>query len=196
MITLSSAVPAIADLYEDYEINEHPEPNSNIEMEYDDGYKGLFARRDIFAGSVIFHMKGRVSRRPNKYSIQLSWDKHLDFPTVRKPNDDLDYAWQYLNHSCEPNSYVNATEYCFCALRNIRKGEEITFNYLTTEYELATPFPCGCGSVKCYGFIGGYKFLTADQIAGLLPVTAKTQKGTKSPKDSRESFGLYVPFYG
>jgi hypothetical protein len=24
--------------------------------------------------------------------------------------------------------------------RNIRKGEEITFNYLTTEYELAAPF--------------------------------------------------------
>jgi SET domain-containing protein len=139
-------------------------------MEYRKGSKALFARKDILAGSVIFNLKGRVSRRANKYSVQLSSDKHVDFPLVRKSNDDLDYAWQYLNHSCEPNGYVNAAEYCFCALRNISKGEEITFNYLTTEYELAAPFRCGCRSVKCFGFIRGNKFLTADQIAELLPV--------------------------
>jgi len=174
MTTLRSTVLALADLDEDYEINDHPEPNSNIEMKHYKGYKGLFARKDIIAGSVIFHLKGRVSRRANQYSVQLSRDKHLDFPPVRKPNDDLDYAWQYLNHSCEPNGIVNAAEYCFCALRNIGKGEEITFNYLTTEYELATPFRCGCRSAKCFGFIRGNKFLSVDQVAELLPVTSIT----------------------
>lgn len=172
MTTLRSAVLAIAELDEGYEINSHTEPNSNIEMKLYKGYKGLFAKKDIIAGSIIFLLKGSVSRRPTKYSVQLSRDKHIDFPSVRKPNDDLDYAWQYLNHSCEPNGYVNAVEYCFCALRNIRKGQEITFNYLTTEYELAAPFRCGCGSAKCFGFIRGNKFLTADQIAELLPVTS------------------------
>ena len=174
MITLHSAVLAIADLDEGYEINGHTEPNSNIEMKFYKDYKGLFARKDIIAGSVIFHLKGRVSRRANKYSVQLSRNKHIDFPYVRKPNDDLDYAWQYVNHSCGPNGYVNTAEYCFCALRNISKGEEITFNYLTTDYELAAPFQCGCGSAKCFGFIRGYKFLTAEQIAELLPVTLMT----------------------
>src|SRR5215213_5158619 len=166
MTTLRRAVLAHADIDEGYEINGHTEPNSAIEMKLHRGFKGLFAKRDIIAGSVIFHFKGSISRQANKYSVQLSRDKHINFPPVRKPNDDLDYAWQYLNHSCEPSGYVNAAEYCFCALRNIRKGEEITFNYLTTEDELATPFQCGCGSAKCFGFIGGYKFLTADQIAG------------------------------
>ena len=137
-------------------------------------FKGLFARKDIIAGSVIFLMKGIISTRANKYSVQMGQDKHIDFPPVRKPNDDLDYAWQYVNHSCEPNGYVNAAEYTFCALRNIRKGEEITFNYLTTESELATPFRCECGSAKCFGFIRGNKFLTVDQIAELLPVTSMT----------------------
>jgi hypothetical protein len=150
---------ATADLDEDYEIDGHTEPNSNIEMKYCQGSKGLFARKDIIAGSVIFHLKGRVSTRATKYSVQLSSYKHIDFPPVRKPNDDLDYAWQYLNHSCEPNGYVNAVELSFCALRNIRKGEEITFNYLTTEYELAAPFRCGCQSANCFGFIRGNKFL-------------------------------------
>ena len=174
MTTLRSAVLAIADLDEGYEINGHTEPNANIEMKHHEGHKGLFARRDIIAGSVIFHLKGSISRRPNKYSVQLSRDKHIDFPPVRKPNDDLDYAWQYVNHSCEPNGCVNAEEFSFCALRNIKKGEEITFNYLTTEYELAAPFRCGCRSEKCFGFIRGYRFLTADQIAELIPVESLT----------------------
>ena len=178
MSTLRSAVPEIADLDEGHEINGQTEPNSNIEMKLYKGYKGLYARKDIIAGSVIFDLKGRISRRGNKYSIQLSRDKHLDFPLIRKPHDHLDYAWQYVNHSCEPNGYVNAAEYSFCALRNIGKGEEITFNYLTTEYELATPFLCECRSVKCLGFIRGYKFLTADQIAELLPVTTMTTSQT------------------
>jgi len=191
MITLSSAVLAIENLDEGYEINAHTGPNSNITMQYDDGYKGLFASKDLLAGSVIFHLKGCVSRRPNKYSIQLSRDKHLDFPPRRNPNDDLDYAWQYLNHSCEPNGYLNAAEYCFRAARNISKGEEITFNYLATEYELASPFRCGCRSVNCFGLIRGNKFLTAEQVAEL-----NDKKAQKNTKDSAESFVLFVPLCG
>ena len=174
MTTLDSAVLEIADPDKDYDTNGHTEPNSNIEMKLDKGYKGLFARKDIIAGAVIFRLKGSISRRGNKYSVQLGEDKHIDFPPVRKPNDDLDYAWQYVNHSCEPNGYVNAAEYSFCALRNIRKGEEITFNYLRTEHEMASPFRCGCGSAKCFGFIRGNKFLTPDQKTELLPVTSMT----------------------
>ena len=191
MITLSSAVLALDDLNEGYEINGHTGPNSNITVQYDDGYKGLFASKDIRAGSVIFHLKGCVSTCANKYSIQLSRNKHLDFPPVRKPNDDLDYAWQYLNHSCDPNGYLNAAEYCFRALRNISKGEEITFNYLATEYELASPFRCGCRSVNCFGLIRGNKFLTADQVAEL-----SDKKAQKNTKDSAESFVLFVPLCG
>jgi hypothetical protein len=172
MSTLRSTVLEIVDLDEGYEINGHTEPNSNIEMKLYKGYKGLYARKDIIAGSVIFQLKGRISKHANKYSVQLGKDKHIDFPLIRKPNDHLDYAWQYVNHNCEPNGYVNAAEYSFCALTNIRKGEEITFNYLTTEYELATPFQCGCRSEKCFGYIRGNKFLSADQIAELLPVAS------------------------
>ena len=170
MTTLLSDVLEIADLDEGYEINGNDEPNADIEMKLVKGYKGLYARKDFIAGSVIFPLKGRISKRATKYTVQLSKDKHIDFPLIRKPNDHLEYAWQYVNHSCEPSGYVNAEEFTFCAMRNIRKGEEITFNYLTTEYELATPFLCGCRAEKCFGFIQGYKFLTEDQIADLMPL--------------------------
>ena len=83
MTTLRSAVLEIADLDEGYEINSHSE-HSNIEMKFHQGYKGLYARNDIIAGSVIFALKGRISRRGNKYSVQLARDKHLDFPLYQE----------------------------------------------------------------------------------------------------------------
>ena len=167
-----STVLAIEEVYEGYEINSQIERSSQIEMREVEGYIGLFAKEDIIEGSVMFYLKGEVSIHPNKYSIQLDLNKHLDFPAVRKANDDLDYCWQYLNHSCEPNGYMNIEEFTFRALRSVRKGEEITFNYLTTEFELATPFNCQCGSARCFGFIQGNKYLTTIQMAELLLLVA------------------------
>ena len=164
-MTTFSAVVAIDAVDEGYEINPEVEASPRIEMIEREGYKGLFAKEAFVEDSVIFLLKGMVSTRPTKYSIQLDGDKHLDFPLVRKPNDDLDYAWQYLNHSCEPNGYMNIAEFAFRALRSISKGEEITFNYLTTESDLATPFSCNCGSATCLGVIRGNKYQPSEQPA-------------------------------
>jgi hypothetical protein len=59
----------------------------------------------------------------------------------------------------------------FVALRNIKKGEEITYNYLTTEYDLVRDnldFDCKCGSKN--GRIKGFKFLTKSQKLKLKPL--------------------------
>ena len=39
----------------------------------------------------------------------------------------------------------------------------MTFNYNTTEWEMAEPFSCGCGSENCLGTIQGLKHLTISQ---------------------------------
>lgn len=161
----SSVVLATDTVDEGYEINPEVAAGPGIEMIEREGYKGLFAKQAFVEDAVIFYLKGRVSTRPTKYSIQLDSDKHLDFPLVRKQNDDLDYSWQFLNHSCDPNGYMNIAEYAFRALRNISKGEEITFNYLTTESELATPFNCNCGAAGCLGVIRGNKHQASIQPA-------------------------------
>ena len=138
-----------------------------MEIRDNEGVKGVIAKEDIVKDSVILYLKGTISTRPTKYTIQLDRNKHLTFPAVRKGADDLDYCWQYLNHSCEPNGYINAAERTLRAARNIRRGEELTFNYLTTESEMAAPFNCTCGSAHCFGFIQGHKFLSADQARRL-----------------------------
>ena len=60
---------------------------------------------------------------------------------------------RYVNHSCGPNTYMrtfnNHVE--FYALRDIKKGEELTCNYGITHHE--GKLPCKCGAKECKGFI-------------------------------------------
>ena len=155
------------------QLKDLPREVTAVEVRENERYKGVFATEDIRSGSVIFHLRGTVSTRPTKYTIQLGEERHLEAPPFRKASDKLDYCWKYLNHSCAPNGYINAAELIFLALRDIAMGEEITFNYLSTETEMDVPFNCRCGSANCFGFIQGRNFLTQDQIDRLpLPVGA------------------------
>ena len=139
------------------------ENDSQIEVRDNDGFKGVFATEDISEDSVVFILKGTITSRPTMYTIELGRNQHLNFPETRQDHDDLDYCWQYLNHSCEPNGYMDTVGRTFLAARKIRRGEEITFNYLTTESVMAAPFNCVCGSHNCFRFIRGSNFLTRDQ---------------------------------
>lgn len=143
-------------------------PESAVEVRDTNGFKGVFATRHISADAIIFTLRGTFSTYPSKYTIQIGWHRHLNFPANRKDNDDIDYCWQYLNHSCEPNGYMDTTELTFRARRDIQAGEEVSFNYLTTESEMAVPFECICGSAYCFGSIRGWNFLTAEQADRLV----------------------------
>jgi len=138
-----------------------------IEVRENAGFKGVYANQPIERDSVILHLRGTISARPSKYTIQLSSNQHLNLPAIRRPNHGVDYCWQYLNHCCEPNGYMNTEERTLRALRHIAPGEEISFNYLTTESEMAEPFNCHCGSDRCFGFIQGRNFLTLEQAERL-----------------------------
>jgi uncharacterized protein len=61
---------------------------------------------------------------------------------------------RFLNHSCAPNCEAVCEEgrIWIVALRDIRPGEEITFNY---GYDLADyeEHPCRCGAPECVGYM-------------------------------------------
>jgi hypothetical protein len=169
--------------------------SSAIEVRDNAGIKAVYAKQAIRQDSVIFYLKGNISTRPSKYTIQLGTDQHLNPPVTRKPKDDLDYSWQYLNHCCAPNGYINMRERTFRALRDIAPGEEVTFNYLTTESEMAAPFNCLCGSANCFAFIQGRNFLNREQadrlalilgedsaVNSLIPTVRKVSGGLKNSR--------------
>lgn len=126
-------------------------------------HHGVFAKIIIPKDTIILHLEGVVIQEPTKYSIQVDTHQHLEIPENINPFSISAYHWKFLNHSCLPNGYFNMQDKTFRALKNILKGEEITFNYNTTEYKLATPFQCQCHSGNCYGEIKGFRFLSLKQ---------------------------------
>ncbi|MCR9255278.1 MAG: SET domain-containing protein [Alphaproteobacteria bacterium] len=69
---------------------------------------------------------------------------------------------QYLNHSCDPNVVFDA-EFTFRTLRNVRRGEELTFDYTTTDEEIIA-FDCVCGADQCLGIVRGARHLSPDAL--------------------------------
>lgn len=59
---------------------------------------------------------------------------------------------KYMNHSCDPNTYWLDDD-TMIASRDILPGEEITYDYATTEITVPFQMECNCGSENCRGII-------------------------------------------
>jgi hypothetical protein len=56
------------------------------------------------------------------------------------------------------------------ACKNIKKDEEITYNYNTSEFDMGVDvFECLCKSPNCYKVIKGFKYLPLDEKLKLKP---------------------------
>lgn len=62
-----------------------------------------------------------------------------------------------INHSCEPNIGTK-NRIIFLALRNIKKGEEITADYASIPNFNFKSFKCNCRSKSCKGLIKPNKY--------------------------------------
>jgi len=70
---------------------------------------------------------------------------------------DGNFEWnkaRLINHSCNPNceSWIEEDQIFVYALREIKKGEELSFNY-GFEADTWEDHPCRCGSENCVGYI-------------------------------------------
>jgi hypothetical protein len=54
----------------------------------------------------------------------------------------------------------------FQALKEIGPGDELTFFYPSTEWEMAQPFQCFCGTTNCLGMIQGASLMPEQILAG------------------------------
>jgi SET domain-containing protein len=117
--------------------------------------RGLFAGIDIPARAKIGEFEGEViglreARRRAKgreiVAIVELGDHALDAT-------DSPRGFRFINHSCEPNTFIRCTPTRaeFYALRRIRRGEELTVDYIDSHHN--GKLPCRCGSPRCRGFI-------------------------------------------
>jgi hypothetical protein len=52
---------------------------------------------------------------------------------------------------------MNEDSSAMVAVTDIPQDRMLTFNYLTTEWNVCFPFACLCGEEKCYRVIKGFK---------------------------------------
>lgn len=118
--------------------------------------KAVFADQDIQKGSLVEIFDGRIY--DGRYD---QWNDDLLNHTIQvgpqKWRDSLGLA-RYLNHSCDPNCGIKGL-YRIVAMRNIRRGEQITWDYEMTEMSTWWRMKCLCGSQFCRSKIGHFKFM-------------------------------------
>lgn len=110
---------------------------------------GLFALRDFEDGEIILDYDDSDIVRDVSILTDHDWDFNTDFLENGK------VVWQKepersRNHSCDPNSYdktINGVRR-LVAKRRIKRGEEITGDYVMNGYNNGT-FECNCGSKNC-----------------------------------------------
>ncbi|MFC1629628.1 SET domain-containing protein [Patescibacteria group bacterium] len=110
--------------------------------------KGVFADRDFKKGEVV--IKYNLEKLTKEEFENLS-EKEKHF-TVKE--DDSYFLFlspeRYVNHSCEPST--NSVDKCDIAIKDIKKGEEITGDY-SKENVPGLNMKCNCGSDNCRGTI-------------------------------------------
>lgn len=128
----------------------------------------LVSTKRIVSGTTLFKIEGERTLRPTRYSVQIGDGLHVDLDCAHDEAEVFDrFFWRFMNHSCNPNARFCSEE--VIAARDIEPFEDVTFDYNTTEYEMAEPFDCHCGSPSCLGRIQGFKHLTAEQRRQLHP---------------------------
>jgi hypothetical protein len=117
---------------------------------------GLFAATNVPAGATILYLRGEVlgldevlaSGIDESYPLQIGPTTYLD----------LDTRSRVVNHSCAPNAGLRSDR-ILIALRDIREGEEILYDYSTTMSERRWTMHCGCGKPTCRGIVGDFQDL-------------------------------------
>jgi len=120
--------------------------------------KGVFAKKGIPKGTYIIQYIGRkitnkeadeISEKEMKKGIVYLFGLNKRY-TI-DGNTPKNYA-KYINHACETNaeSVNDSGEIWFVATRNIKKGEEILYDYCL-ETDDPEDHPCRCGSKNCKG---------------------------------------------
>jgi hypothetical protein len=113
------------------------------------------ATRSYRAGDLVHQISGhRVTTVPTYLTIQVGPDTHIENLGVV----------DFLNHSCRPNTVVDVEALTVRAARAIAAGDELTYFYPTTEWDMDRPFDCQCGQAECVGRVCGAKHLPADVL--------------------------------
>jgi histone-lysine N-methyltransferase SETD2 len=119
---------------------------------------GLFVQENCKRGDLIIEYVGKVVRKLNKSNsteyFMTIFEKQLWINSA-----NVGGLAMFINHSCDPNCKLERWEVrglprmCFFAIKEIKEGEELTFDYNWVKEKNKRNTECKCGTAKCIGFI-------------------------------------------
>ncbi len=122
--------------------------------------RGLFAKESIHKGELMISFENGKGKVINSTEADMLYDAGNDH--MLQISDDLFFAAttvgeyekeDHINHSCDPNLGIDGNVK-FVAMRDIRKDEELTFDYAMSEssdYKME----CHCRNKNCRKLITG-----------------------------------------
>ena len=114
--------------------------------------RGLFAEKSFNKGDIVTMLEGNTIPNATRTSIQIGQNKHLE-----------SVEGGMMNHHCNPNCKIivgswqditlklDGVGIKVQAIQDIKKDDELTFDYETTEQTLASPFNCKCHNREITG---------------------------------------------
>ena len=122
--------------------------------------RGLYAAKDIKEGTRIINYIGKIiTKKQTEETEKFDNAKPIYLFNLNKKYDmDGDVSWnpaRLINHSCSNNCDYNGTglKLWLIAIKDIKKGEEITADYGFGYDENYKQVPCKCCSKNCCGYI-------------------------------------------
>ncbi|MDX2183976.1 MAG: SET domain-containing protein-lysine N-methyltransferase [Gemmatimonadaceae bacterium] len=127
--------------------------------------RGAFARRAIPAGTRLIEYAGRRRTPAEAEALYPDDDTAGPHTFLFAIDDDIivdagvdGNEARWLNHSCDPNCDVVVEDQRLWieTVRDVRRGEELTYDYQMVLKTRHTPaakkrFPCACGAATCRG---------------------------------------------
>ena len=122
--------------------------------------RGLYAAANIKKDTKIIEYKGKIiTVKETETNPKFDNNKAIYLFNLNKKYD-LDGDFKYntarlINHSCDPNCEVDGVglKLWIYSIKDIKKNEELTYDYGFSFDKDYKDFPCRCGAKKCVGFI-------------------------------------------
>lgn len=148
-------------------MNGDPCDSQALELKASRHGRGVYVRRAISEGEQILEFHGALYHRtdlPSPYTTACDYYLQVGPDLFMGPSGGLD---DFINHSCDPNCGIRTDGPCvvLTALRPIALGEELTFDYSTTNLNAPLEMTCHCGSKTCRRTVRDFQDLPPDTQA-------------------------------
>jgi uncharacterized protein len=118
---------------------------------------GVFVARPVPTGETLCVWGGEIvptsrmlglSEGRRRFAVQVEEDLYLVTPLLGTGAADL------INHSCDPSALLQGS-HALVARRDLAVGEEVTYDYATSDANPHLGFVCRCGAIGCRGRVSG-----------------------------------------